>query len=174
MVSTRTVLKEEYLKTIEDYGLFVDIFEYHNISNNYFMQKVHFDMIKLKKMFINGYFYERIPENSNYPLLRKFREWISNRLGIKRILKIYNKEINKYSKKENSQYVMSNWPTYKMNSEIQQRKYLDDYIDVEFDGIKVMVTKHYDELLTNIFGNYMELPPESKRVAHSLRAYWRK
>ena len=42
----------------------------------------------------------------------------------------------------------------------------DKAIDVPFEGLEVYVPEKYDEFLRLIFGNYMELPPESARVPH--------
>ncbi len=37
---------------------------------------------------------------------------------------------------------------------------------VMFEGIEVNTFECYDEYLRNLYGNYMELPPKEKRVAH--------
>ena len=37
-----------------------------------------------------------------------------------------------------------------------------------------MVFKNYDRILKTQYGNYMELPPESERVAgHNIMAWWK-
>ena len=33
----------------------------------------------------------------------------------------------------------------------------------EFEDIKINVPKNYDKILTKLYGNYMQLPPEDKR-----------
>lgn len=42
----------------------------------------------------------------------------------------------------------------------------DKAIDVPFEGLNVYVPEKYDEFLSLIYGNYMKLPPEKKRVPH--------
>ena len=37
---------------------------------------------------------------------------------------------------------------------------------VEFEGIQVMAPKEYDKWLTQVYGDYMQLPPVEKRVTH--------
>ena len=45
---------------------------------------------------------------------------------------------------------------------------------VDFDGHKFYIMANYDEYLTNLYGNYMELPPESERVSrHEINVYWK-
>ncbi len=38
--------------------------------------------------------------------------------------------------------------------------------EMEFAGKKYAVPRNYDKVLTTVYGNYMELPPEDKRIAH--------
>ena len=68
---------------------------------------------------------------------------------------------------------MSNWPVYNINKEVQKSKNIIEYTDVEFENMKIMIFKNYDEILRTTFGNYMQLPPENQRKAHGLIAYWR-
>lgn len=47
----------------------------------------------------------------------------------------------------------------------------DDFIELTFQNIKVRSIKDYDKWLRIRYGNYMELPPIEKRIAHDLCAY---
>ena len=55
----------------------------------------------------------------------------------------------------------------RMNKEI-----FDEYEFLDFEGSKYRGLKKYNEFLINIYGDYMTLPPEDKRVTHSFEA-WR-
>ncbi|MDO4267642.1 MAG: LicD family protein [Eubacteriales bacterium] len=49
-----------------------------------------------------------------------------------------------------------------------QREWCEEIIDMDFCGTKLMAPKHWHELLTWLYGDYMTLPPKEKRVpAHS-------
>ena len=45
-------------------------------------------------------------------------------------------------------------------------------VDVEFEGLMFPAMGCWDEYLTECYGDYMSLPPESKRVTHRLKV-WR-
>jgi lipopolysaccharide cholinephosphotransferase len=53
------------------------------------------------------------------------------------------------------------------------KELLDGYIDVDFEQMKVMIIKGYDEFLRSTYGDYMEFPPESEQTPkHNYRAYF--
>ena len=51
----------------------------------------------------------------------------------------------------------------------------NDTIDAEFEGHKFKIMKGYDRVLRNIYGDYMQLPPEEQRQPkHShVKLYWK-
>ncbi len=51
------------------------------------------------------------------------------------------------------------------------KKVAEEYIDLDFEGMKVKGFKNYDLVLTNIYGDYMQLPPVEKRITHSFKAW---
>lgn len=56
--------------------------------------------------------------------------------------------------------------------EIMEKRIYSEYCQLQFQGEKFMAPEHYHEFLTAIYGNYMELPPEDKRVTHhTYKAY---
>ncbi len=47
-------------------------------------------------------------------------------------------------------------------------QYWDELILADFEDTKFYILKSYDGFLTNIYGDYMKLPPEEKREQHAL------
>ena len=48
-------------------------------------------------------------------------------------------------------------------------------IDITFEGRMYKALKGYDEYLTNLYGDYMQLPPVEKRISgHSQHKYYLK
>lgn len=47
------------------------------------------------------------------------------------------------------------------------KSYFTDLIEYDFEGCKLLGTRDYDEILTYIYGDYMDLPPIEQRDPHS-------
>ena len=45
-----------------------------------------------------------------------------------------------------------------------EKKDFEEYTTMEFEGHQLMVIKEYDKVLRMLYGDYMQLPPENKRV----------
>ena len=57
---------------------------------------------------------------------------------------------------------------------IVHKIWFEEKTELLFEGKYFSAPKYYDEILTNIFGDYMQLPPVEKRVTHhSFKAYWK-
>ena len=54
------------------------------------------------------------------------------------------------------------------------KKDMENVIEATFEGHNVCIMQGYDEYLSCVYGDYMQLPPEEKRVTHhSFTAYWK-
>lgn len=52
------------------------------------------------------------------------------------------------------------------NREVFSKELFNEYDEFEFCGEKFLSLKNYEEYLHNLYKNYMEIPPESKRERH--------
>lgn len=58
------------------------------------------------------------------------------------------------------------------SKEILPREYYDTYVRKTFEGHLLSCSRDYDSFLRAIYGDYMELPPENKRISqHEYEAY---
>ena len=171
LVDTRTMLNEKVTKNIPEYGSYVDIFQYHYVSNNLILRFIHYKILILVKMFLASTTLSDQEIKNEKNILKKIRNRVASIIGMPHLMKMY---LSLCNKKKKTNYIITNWPTYGFKKEIQKAKSLRKYEMVEFEGIKAMITSDYDEVLTTTFGDYMKLPPESQRKTHhEMEVYWR-
>ena len=59
-------------------------------------------------------------------------------------------------------------------NKIMKKSELEDTIFGNFEGRQFRIPKEYHKYLTHIYGDYMQLPPEEKRVStHTFEAWWK-
>ena len=54
---------------------------------------------------------------------------------------------------------------------IYQKEWFDDLLDMPFEDTTIKVPKEYDKYLAHVFGDYMQLPPENKRISLHTKYY---
>lgn len=173
IVDTKTVLNEKNYKKIKNYGVYVDIFSYYNLPND---KKKRIKQYKRIKNLQRQIFYWSLKNPYNSSIIKnilKIPVVIYSKLkGINKILKQYNNILLKYNN-EKCEYIISNWPLYKMNCEIQKNITIKDVEEHQFEDMKALIPKQYDEFLKTTFGDYMKLPPKEKRIVrHINEVYW--
>lgn len=169
VINTDTTLEEDYVKKVDNYGIYLDIFKYNYVPNNKFLRKIHYHMFWCEKTLMTLSTVNKKYKNLYKKLIVSFAQKISSETW----LKMCNKRFDRYKNKKNNKYIMSNWPAYGYKHEIQLASDFNEFIDTEFEGIKIMVSKEYDNILKTTFGDYMTPPPEDKRIAHDNEAYWK-
>lgn len=172
LIDTKTGVKECVQKEFNpNYGVFVDIFCFYYFANNERERKEQFKKAEFyRRMIARNKLNLRI-RNPKRILSQLKRNIISKFYNQDRAQKNYAKIVNKYL---NSNYVVNNWPIYGYEKEIILKKDTEDYIDVVFEDLRVMIFKNYDNILRVTYGDYMKLPPKSNRLPkHNIIAWWR-
>ena len=87
-------------------------------------------------------------------------------------LERFQKEVQKHGYKNNSFIADMTWGYGA--SQCVPAEAFNSFVDVEFEGRKAKAMVGWHTYLTSVFGNYMQLPPEEKRVTHhAFKAYWK-
>jgi len=80
------------------------------------------------------------------------------------IMQTYNESKNLYMG-----YACSFYPNEYVSVSV-----FDEYEDVEFEGFNFKKIRNHDAYLSQLYGDYMQLPPENKRVNHGYtKFYWK-
>ena len=64
-------------------------------------------------------------------------------------------------------------PVHTTEEKVVKKDYLPT-VEVSFEGRNYHAPENYHTYLTQLYGNYMELPPKEKRQSHhTFHMYWR-
>jgi lipopolysaccharide cholinephosphotransferase len=67
---------------------------------------------------------------------------------------------------DSSEYVGSFESAFQRKGNRAKKEWFDGFTMVEFEGHSFKAPKGYHNILTSIYGDYMQLPPEDQRVTH--------
>ena len=165
IADTDHTLIKEYQKDMDmPHGIPLDIFPIDGLASGKMARYTQYMWTMIYSLFRSGI----VPKNQGG--LLSFGSKVL--LGIFRgknirykIWKFAEKRMSRYSF-ETSENVAELCAGFYFMKKVYPRSIYDGVTEVEFEGRRYLAMKNYDEYLKIPFGNYMELPPEEKRVAH--------
>lgn len=178
VVDTKTRLVEEIGKDVADMGVFVDIFPIDGMGNDKEeAMKRLMKIIRIRSRIWEASLKKSEIKNKEIHLLNKIVKGCFNigirLLGIKNSYKYMMNYVNQ-KQFETSEWIASAVGGAGIQRELIEREYFDDVIEVEFEGKIFQAPKGYEKYLSNLYGDYMELPPIEKRVAsHRGEIWWK-
>ena len=145
-----------------DLGINIDIFALDNITNNDFLGKLHhYGYVFCYQFVINSCI--KVDMYTKFrTILHHLVYYILKIIPISRKTwkKLLKKEITFFSNKKTERVVdcfnLCGYMPY-------QREDFEPAINAKFEDFDVKIPKNYDKLLTQIYGDYMEIPPKEKR-----------
>lgn len=150
-----------------DHGIFVDVYPVDGLANSYNDAKKAFDRTakerdELFMSAIKKYREIRLVEFFKNPrlVLSKLRRRI---LGICYYQRKLEEKVIKYAFEDFKYVGVPNWNWAKI---VFERDWFNDRVKVPFEDGEFYITKHYDKMLREEYGDYMQLPPIEKRVYH--------
>lgn len=170
IVDTRTVLVEN-IKGVVDNGVYIDVFPIDYIPEG----TCNFVFTRMK------FLYSIL--NSKRIILKRERAFVKNFIILaSRVLTVPIPSGWLIKRMENIAVHASKTPTSNRaclvwgygKREIVPASVHEEYIDIPFEDRIYMSIKDYDTYLTNLYGDYMKLPPVEKQMTHhSFVAYWK-
>ena len=172
IVDTRTKLNEFSVRNIKELGVYIDLFPLDYFTENKLKSKIK--LFKLN-MYNKICFYYRVNKDT---LIKRHIYNLKNKILFKLFhnnKKLNNKclyKINNIGENKKTNLIINIGGAYGKKG--INECYIDDYIYMDFEGIKCRIPKKYDIYLRDRYGNYMELPPEEKRISrHEDDSFWR-
>lgn len=94
-------------------------------------------------------------------------------IGKEKFIILINNRAKKYNFNDCEYVACSIIPYYGNRERILKSTYINQ-IEVEFEGELFYAPEGYDKYLSNLYGDYMKLPPKEKRVTHhDCKIYWK-
>ena len=174
----RTVLVEFPQQNPMEVGVYIDVFPKYGIEDKKLSTKLlcgfcHY--MDLAHWFNTYSIYAWARPDNN--IVKKMIAW----LGRKTIkhpawpVKLQSRIMHRYARKHPLE--QCNYVTTLTNGEYHKlapRECFDGYQWLDFEGVKFKGPKDFDTYLHCLYkGEYMQLPPEDKRVHHNVEVYWK-
>lgn len=166
LVDSNTQLIEYGYNSISNMGIYIDIFPLEGMPDNDQTRRQHCaKLLKVRKQ-INSYSYTAPKLRKNiFAYLRTCYLYFRNKLiSLDYWQKKYLQIASKYSY-EKSQYVFASGGAYK-TKDIFPKAFFSKGVNLQFENQSFTCPTEYSAYLTHLYGNYMQLPPEDKRVSH--------
>lgn len=153
--------------------LWIDIFPLDGLPENAIVRKFHkFRLLTLRGLFKLSLFDEIVMQsNHDRPWYENAVIAVAQKIDFSKILSPYkrmealDKALSKYDFYK-STYIMNFMGSYKFKSVMDREKIYAEGAMYDFEGHKFHAPKDYNAYLSQIYGDYMKLPPEDKRNWH--------
>ena len=147
-------------------GVYIDIFPVDGLPNNIFFRKLHMYWLR----FLYGMFVTVQKDNlkATTPLrflLKRILFPLASYIGRIRLRDYIDGFIRSYPFSKSEFVAVQSTDAYCLKQVM--KKYVYSGVKLrKFENLDVSIPGGYDEMLRQIYGNYMELPPEEKRITH--------
>lgn len=172
VVDIRTKLIEMNAKNkIEDLGIYIDIFPIDGLEND--RRKAENQLLWVQKKCGRAASAFSPPENKfikkcKRALSRTYYSVVSREKAFERYVDVLRK-----TPFDEAELVASTFGI-RAEKEIIEQACFGDYIMVPFEDRVFRAPIGYDQYLRQMYGDYMQLPPESEQIPpHDIEAYWR-
>lgn len=142
-------------------GVFIDIFPLDNVPDNYYLRCIHnFSCFCVRKIM-----WSEVGKNADKSAFKRMVYAFLSRVSTEKVCEIYEKLASVSNIKKTRMVRILTFPA--PNDQYGYlRKWYEKSADYVFEGETFKGIKDYDNYLSFKFGDYMELPPEEKRIVH--------
>lgn len=153
--------------------LFIDIFPIDGFPKNDAKTKIFcWELIFIRKMLGVSWHKEVIAKSALYYVAHLIAYIPSKLVGFKNWRNLFQREAKRFPF-EDSEYVgVTTTVQYLPREKVKKEDYIKP-VEVIFEGKKYRAPQNYDTYLSQLYGDYMRIPPEEKRKSdHSFKMYW--
>lgn len=151
-------------------GVYIDIFPVDGLGDTYKEAKRRFLSTEIQREVLNAARWPKFTRSKTHALyyepLRFLMFVVSRFVSPNKLIASIEQKCKKreFDKSAYCGYISG---SYRLK-EVMKRSYFSEYCEIEFENHKFHATKHYHKMLKRIYGDYLKLPPEDKRVSHHI------
>lgn len=170
---TRTVMQEKSTQKIQ-IGVFVDVFPVDNIPDS---EEELDRMFSSKKKWNNIHNLKIVAIDTNRSISKNIILGLSHLflsvIPIKVVVDKMKRIATKYKHIDTRRRAVFVTADNKRKW-VLPKELFDEYDEIAFEGQSFMAVKDFNRYLMAMYGDYMQLPPEDKRVSHhAFKAWWK-
>lgn len=160
-----TEYPEPKYKAVSDQrGIWMDIFPFDSTPSNRLLRDIHrFRLMTIIHMCEIKYNYTVEPSTLLRRVLYLGLRWFSRPFSRTWLENRREYLFQKYNRENPGSYIYSTLCCFPSEA-------FEQFVELEFEGIKFPVPAGYTDCLTCAFGDYMSIPPENKRIRHTPHA----
>lgn len=174
IIDTETTAISDNVLYSEKCGIGIDIFPYDYISDT--AEEVDHIARRLllpKKMLRYSLYNSAMEFRKHGASTNKMvLYYASKAVGWKKWRSICKKKIQDASSSDKKKYCGYLGSFIENNLAKIESTIFDDTVNLQFEDMMVKAPKRHDEYLRLLYGDYMKLPPEEKRLPHAQKAFW--
>ena len=164
-----TILREKGHRGCMDLGVYIDIFVFDYVSASFLRRKIQYGVAWCANKIWSLATY---PPRTKLLIEKKIRLLALNRKWGRKasiFLNNYAQNHRETSLVCNLMYAVN----YGFEKDTFLRVELEEKVNLYFEGLSFSCFKNYHYFLTQVYGDYMKLPPERKRISpHGNEAYY--
>lgn len=166
--NTETILKDDNIAGGSDIGVNIDVFPVDGLGNTYEEAKKIFDSTSFKRNLLVAAQWRKFFKSKTHSWYYepfRFLFFLMSRFVNKS--KLFDSIQKKYKNVDfdNVNFAAAVGGSYR-EKEILPKSVFANYVSLPFEGSEFKAISDYDKYLSSLYGEYMKLPPEEKRVSH--------
>lgn len=171
LIDTKTVLYEQNISKKYASGLWIDIFKMAYWPDSLEESTKLFDEQKHLKKMLQITIFGNL-KKTKYKILSPFTLPIKGMFCLSgKNFEYWSTRLYKLGSSKPTSYIGNlSW-----SSSLKDRypkQWFDKTIELPFEDIVIPVPAEYDRILTQFYGDYMQIPPKEKRIRHNFEAYY--
>ena len=171
VLDKRTIVLNEYFKSMDYDSIWIDLLPVDGMPDSDLeTAALYKDMFRFRKLVQLKYVRPFRAKSFTKAITKPFLFLFANIINTDRYNEKLVREATAHAFETSANVGIVTEGLYGVKEAIPREAYLKP-IEVEFEGHTFKATSYWHEYLTNLFGEYMTLPPEDKRKTHDMKAY---